>query len=321
MISIYRGPARRESEFAGESSERMLHYSFSTLKTRTSRREQFGPLNECRRLVHYGGRLPPPRARFSLRMNHVAGGAVFTLMKGPDALVACGLAWDRTGEQIVWNSLKQLTVLLGAAPPFGRDSQRTPRSAGAPAVDRVRGAPRQHPVSRGGSGLGGGVPAIDGVARLGGENGGRTLPRPTATARPAGTPRLSRKSNGALRTGRSPLHLGAPLARDLAHLRRRLEAGFDEPGGEPGKGAHQVERHEVSAHRTRDRSRSPGWESEWRGSHQPATGGVTNSSTIANAPASASAFASASSARCSSSLRPLMRYPPSRTTLCGSMPK
>ena len=93
----------------------MLHYSFTTKKTRQSQREDLDDkaLDPLRRLVHYGGRLPPPHERFSLRLTHVDGGVVFTLMRDREALMATGLAWDRRGEQVVWNSLKNLTVFLG----------------------------------------------------------------------------------------------------------------------------------------------------------------------------------------------------------------
>lgn len=93
----------------------MLHYSFTTKRTRQSRREELDDnvLNPLRRLVHYGGRLPRPHERFSLRLTHVEGGAVLTLMLGREALVASGLAWDPRGALVVWNSLKNLTLFLG----------------------------------------------------------------------------------------------------------------------------------------------------------------------------------------------------------------
>ena len=97
----------------------MLHYSLTTRKTRTSRREDLGTLNELRRLVHYGGALPPPHDHFRLRLTHVEGGAVFTLMHGKDALATCGLAWNPQGEKIVWNSLKDLVAYLGKQQVLG----------------------------------------------------------------------------------------------------------------------------------------------------------------------------------------------------------
>jgi hypothetical protein len=99
----------------------MLHYSLTTKKTRQSLREELDnkALDPLRRLAHYGGRLPRPRERFSLRLTHVDGGAVFTLMHGRDAVMATGLAWDPPGEQVVWKSLKNLTVFLGEESVYG----------------------------------------------------------------------------------------------------------------------------------------------------------------------------------------------------------
>jgi hypothetical protein len=97
----------------------MLHYSLTTKKTRTSRREELGNLDQFKRLVHYGGTLPPPRQKYRLRVNHIEGGAVFTLMRARNALVTCGLAWNTQGERIVWNSLKNLVAYLGNSPDPG----------------------------------------------------------------------------------------------------------------------------------------------------------------------------------------------------------
>lgn len=99
----------------------MLHYSFSTKKTLECRREAFDEktLNPLRKLVHYGGRLPTPRQRFQLRVTHVDGGALFTIIQGRESLLTCGLAWLPQGESVVWNSLKNLAAWVGETPGFG----------------------------------------------------------------------------------------------------------------------------------------------------------------------------------------------------------
>ena len=103
------------------NGRRVLHYSLTTKKTRETKGEAFDAkvLNPLRMLAHYGGVLPPPRQQFQLRLNHLDGGAVFTLQHGREGLLTCGLAWLPQAEPVVWNSLKNVAVLIGVTPGFG----------------------------------------------------------------------------------------------------------------------------------------------------------------------------------------------------------
>ena len=56
-------------------------------------------------VVNRGGQLPAPFAAFRVNVTHVHGGAVFTVWRGDEMLMTCGVAFTNDGAGEVWPAL------------------------------------------------------------------------------------------------------------------------------------------------------------------------------------------------------------------------
>ena len=56
-------------------------------------------------MVKRGGQLPAPFDAFRINVTHVRGGAVFTVWRGDEMLMTCGVAFTKDGANEVWPAL------------------------------------------------------------------------------------------------------------------------------------------------------------------------------------------------------------------------
>ena len=100
----------------------MVHLTLNTGHVSISPREAVSPeaMATLAPLTAHGGQLPAPFAAFRVTVSHAPGGAVFTVWRGSEPLVTCGLARTPEAALEVW---RPLTEMLAAFAPEA-DPQR-----------------------------------------------------------------------------------------------------------------------------------------------------------------------------------------------------
>ena len=95
----------------------MTHYTLNTGDSIESPRS--GVSDDAARVLSNlvdGGQLPGPFAAFRVEVVRGVGGAVFTVMRGREGLVTCGVAWTAAGAEEVWPAIEGLYLDLGDRP-------------------------------------------------------------------------------------------------------------------------------------------------------------------------------------------------------------
>ena len=93
----------------------LYHVSLNTRHVSNEPLQQMTPdirasLNQ---LIHDGkGKLPHPFSAFNVVITQVPGAAVFTLYRGKESAVTCGVAWREENAGTVWSTVEKLYLDL-----------------------------------------------------------------------------------------------------------------------------------------------------------------------------------------------------------------
>lgn len=95
----------------------MIHLTLNTGHVSESPRASVGPeaVSALLPLIG-GGQLPGPFSAFRVEVGRGDGGATFSLHRGQDILVMCGVAWTDQGAAEVWLALENLYFQLAELP-------------------------------------------------------------------------------------------------------------------------------------------------------------------------------------------------------------
>lgn len=95
------------------------HYTLNTGDTRTSPRSEVNDeaIAALSYLTAHGGQLPDPFTAFRVEVHPAHGGAVFTISRGREPIVTCGLSWSEPGAAETWQAMEQLYLGLSDAMP------------------------------------------------------------------------------------------------------------------------------------------------------------------------------------------------------------
>ena len=95
----------------------MIHLTLNTGHVSESPRESVGPeaISALLPIVR-GGNIPGQFSAFRVEVGRGSGCATFSLHRGQDILVMCGVAWTQSGASEVWPALEKLYFQLAETP-------------------------------------------------------------------------------------------------------------------------------------------------------------------------------------------------------------